>query len=203
MAVPSSPEVDDIVVTLDDIERLGRAKLDPVSGAYFNSGADLEQTLNENQTAYLRLRLRPRVLRNVAQRNMEVTLLGDQRLSMPLAISPTAFQKMADSDGELATARAARRAGTLMVLSIYSTTSFEDVRQAAPEGLQWFQLYISPDREITKTLVIRAEKAGYRALVVTVDTQLPGKISSKARIGFKPPRVPKCVGFWHQSSTLF
>ncbi|CAN8025639.1 unnamed protein product [Ixodes persulcatus] len=123
---------------------------------------------------------------------MEVTLLGDQRLSMPLAISPTAFQKKAHSDGELATARAARRAGTLMVLSIYSTTSFEDVRQAAPEGLQWFQLYISPDREVTKALVIRAEKAGYRALVVTVDTQLPGTISSKARIGFKPPRVPKC-----------
>ncbi|CAN8031303.1 unnamed protein product [Ixodes persulcatus] len=123
---------------------------------------------------------------------MEVTLLGDQRLSMPLAISPTAFQKKAHSDGELATARAARRAGTLMVLSIYSTTSFEDVRHAAPEGLQWFQLYISPDREVTKALVTRAEKAGYRALVVTVDTQLPGTISSKARIGFKPPRVPKC-----------
>ncbi|XP_040069548.1 hydroxyacid oxidase 1 [Ixodes scapularis] len=144
--------------------------------------------------AYLRLRLRPRVLKNVAQRNMEVTLLGDQRLSMPLAISPTAFQKMAHSDGELATARAARRAGTLMVLSIYSTTSFEDVRQAAPEGLQWFQLYISPDREVTKALVIRAEKAGYRALVVTVDLPVPGKSSSKTKSGFKPPRVPNFEG---------
>ncbi|KAG0436166.1 hypothetical protein HPB47_018099 [Ixodes persulcatus] len=92
---------------------------------------------------------------------------------------------------------AARRAGTLMVLSIYSTTSFEDVRQAAPEGLQWFQLYISPDHEVTKALVIRAEKAGYRALVVTVDLPVPAKSSNTTRIGFKPPRVPKCVGFWH------
>ncbi|KAM7312271.1 hydroxyacid oxidase 1 [Ixodes scapularis] len=101
---------------------------------------------------------------------------------------------MAHSDGELATARAARRAGTLMVLSIYSTTSFEDVRQAAPEGLQWFQLYISPDREVTKALVIRAEKAGYRALVVTVDLPVPGKSSSATKSGFKPPRVPNFEG---------
>ncbi|CAN8007574.1 unnamed protein product, partial [Ixodes pacificus] len=121
-----------------------------------------------------RLRLRPKQLNNVATREKAVTLLKDQKLSMPIGISPSAFQKMAHPEGEMATARAAQKANTLMILSTLSNTTLEDVAAAAPEGLRWFQLYVYKDRDITKDLVKRAEKSGYKALVVTVDTPLFG-----------------------------
>ncbi|EEC09188.1 glycolate oxidase, putative, partial [Ixodes scapularis] len=116
-----------------------------------------------------RLRLRPRVLRNVAERRIEVTLLGDQKLSMPVGISPTAFQKLAHPDGEIAVAKAAQAAGTLMTLSSFSNDCLEDVQRGAPGGLRWFQLFLFRDREFTRDLVKRAERSGYRAVVLTVD----------------------------------
>ncbi|XP_042150608.1 hydroxyacid oxidase 1, partial [Ixodes scapularis] len=130
-----------------------------------------------NRKAFLRssrLRLRPRVLRNVETRDKTVTLLGSQKLSMPIGISPTGFQKFAHPEGEKATARAAHKAATVMILSTMSTTSIEDVAAAAPEGLRWFQLYMFKDRDTSKDLVQRAEKAGYQAVVLTVDTPLTG-----------------------------
>ncbi|CAN8016745.1 unnamed protein product, partial [Ixodes persulcatus] len=122
-----------------------------------------------------RLRLRPRVLRNVAERRIEVTLLGDQKLSMPVGISPTAFQKMAHPEGEIAVAKAAQAAGTLMTLSSFSNHSLEDVQRGAPGGLRWFQLHVFRDREFTRNLVERAERSGYRALVLTVDMPVEGQ----------------------------
>ncbi|CAN7938102.1 unnamed protein product [Ixodes hexagonus] len=166
---------DDVVVTVDDIQRLGIANLDPLPEGYYDSGADQEQTLRENRAAFYRLRLRPRMLQGVAKRDKMVTLLRNDKLSMPIGISPTAFQKMAHPDGEKATARAAQKADTLMILSTLSNTTMEDVADAAPGGLRWFQLYVYKDRDITKNLVQRAEKAGYKALVVTVDTPLFGQ----------------------------
>ncbi|XP_040068422.1 hydroxyacid oxidase 1-like [Ixodes scapularis] len=165
---------DGVVVTIEDIERLGTSNLDATGRIYFNSGIGLEQTLGENVAAFSRLRLRPRVLRNVAERSIEVTLLGDQKLSMPVGISPTAFHKMAHPDGEIAVAKAAQAAGTLMTLSSFSNDCLEDVQRGAPGGLRWFQLHVFRDREFTKNLVERAERSGYRALVLTVDMPLAG-----------------------------
>lgn len=165
---------DGVVVTVDDIERLGIAKLKPLPESYYDGGADEEQTLRENRLAFFRLRLRPRVLRDVETRDKTVTLLGSQKLSMPIGISPTGFQKFAHPEGEKATARAAHKAATVMILSTMSTTSIEDVAAAAPEGLRWFQLYMFKDRDASKDLVQRAEKAGYQAIVLTVDTPLTG-----------------------------
>ncbi|KAG0419945.1 hypothetical protein HPB47_003777 [Ixodes persulcatus] len=122
-----------------------------------------------------RLRLRPRVLRNVAERRIEVTLLGDQKLSMPVGISPTAFQKMAHPEGEIAVAKAAQAAGTLMTLSSFSNHSLEDVQRGAPGGLRWFQLHVFRDRKFTRNLVERADRSGYRALVLTVDMPVEGQ----------------------------
>ncbi|CAN7940183.1 unnamed protein product, partial [Ixodes hexagonus] len=202
MNCTSSPVANDVVVTLNDIERLARSNFDHVASSYYNGGADQEQTLRENQAAFLRLRLRPRVLRNVALRNMEVTLLGDQKLSMPVGISPTAFQKLAHPDGEVATASAAHRAGTLMMLSSFSTRSIEDVKEAVPEGLLWFQLFIVNDRDVTETLVRRAEKAGYRGLVLTVDLPIPGNVIAIRKFDFKPPRGAKWVDYEGTSVNL-
>ncbi|XP_040075698.1 hydroxyacid oxidase 1-like [Ixodes scapularis] len=166
---------DDVVVTIEDIERLGTSMFDATGRAYYNSGIELETTLRENVAAFSRLRLRPRVLRNVAERRIEVTLLGDQKLSMPVGISPTAFQKMAHPEGEIAVAKAAQAAGTVMTLSSFSNDCLEDVQRGAPEGLRWFQLYVFRDREFTRNLVERAERSGYRALVLTVDMPVEGQ----------------------------
>ncbi|KAM7309681.1 hydroxyacid oxidase 1-like [Ixodes scapularis] len=104
---------DDVVVTLDDIERLANASLKPEYFVYFNGGAGQDQTLRENMSAFMRLRLRPRVLMGVAVRSTEVTLLGDQKLSLPVGISPTAAQSGAHPDGEVATAKGEQDAVTL------------------------------------------------------------------------------------------
>ncbi|EEC17284.1 glycolate oxidase, putative, partial [Ixodes scapularis] len=141
----------------------------------------------------LRLRLRPRVLRDVAQRNMEVTLLEDQVVSMPVGISPTAFQNLAHRDGETATARAAQSARTLLMQGLFSCITIEDVKKAAPDGLQWLQLYIFKDRSITRDIVERAERAGYRALVLTVDMPIAGKQIARIKNKFKTPKVAKYV----------
>ncbi|XP_040066042.1 hydroxyacid oxidase 1 [Ixodes scapularis] len=165
---------DDVVVTLDDIERLANASLNPRYFVYYNCGAEQEQTLRENKSAFMRLRLRPRVLMGVAVRNTEVTLLGDQKLSLPVGISPTAAHTGAHPDGEVATAKAAQNARTVMVLSTFCGTSIEDVRSAVPDGLRWFQLSIYKDRDFTRSLMERAEQAGFKALVMTVDVPVPG-----------------------------
>lgn len=94
---------------------------------------------------------------------------------MPVGISPTAFHRMANPIGEKGTAVAAQDAGTLMILSTYSNTSLEDVAAAAPKGVRWFQMFIYKDRNLTRNLVTRAQRAGYKALVLTVDAPVFGQ----------------------------
>lgn len=188
----SAASEDDVVVTIEDIERLGTSNFDATGRIYYNSGIGLEQTLRENVAGFSRLRLRPRVLRNVAERRLEVTLLGDQKLSMPVGISPTAFQKMAHPDGEVAVAKAAQAAGTLMTLSTFSNDCLEDVQREAPGGLRWFQLHVFRDREFTRNLVERAERSGYRALVLTVDMPVERAPNPAKKSDFCIPEHLRC-----------
>ena len=108
------------------------------------------------------------MMTDVSDRSLETVVLG-QKVSMPVGIAPTAMQKMVHPDGEAAVARAAEEAGVLFILSTMSTVSIEDVAAAAPSGIKWFQLYIYKDRDVTRALVKRAEKAGFKAIVLTVD----------------------------------
>lgn len=166
------------VRTVADIERLGMAQLSPGPRVYYSMGADEERTLKENVKAFRRLRLLPRLLRGVADRSLDTVLLG-QRVSFPVGIAPTAFHKMAHPDGEAATAKAAAAAGTVMIVSISSTTALEDVRQAAPSAILWFQLCVLEDRTITRRLVTRAECAGCSAIVYTADIPVGGSNTEK------------------------
>nr|XP_028578040.1 hydroxyacid oxidase 1 [Podarcis muralis] len=153
---------------------------------YYKSGADDQQTLAENVSAFSRLRLYPRMLRNVSALDLSTSILG-QKLSMPICVAATAMQCMAHADGEIATARACRSMGTGMMLSSWSTTSVEEVAQEAPEAIRWLQLYIYKDREVTRSLVKRAEKAGYKGIFVTVDTPFLGKRLDDVRNKFQLP----------------
>lgn len=178
MNTHSNGTTNDIVITIDDIERLAHAKLPPKVKTFYQDGADQQQTVSENLLAFKRLRLLPRVLRDVTAIDTEVMLLG-QRVSMPVGISPTALQKLAHPDGETATARAAANAGAVMVLSALSTTSMEDVASSAPGGLRWLQIEVMKDRSVTVDFVSRAEKLGYGAIVLTVDLPVFGlRVSS-------------------------
>lgn len=173
-------------INLYDFEVIARAKLSRMAYDYYSSGAHDEITLRENHAAYDRIKLRYRVLRDISQRDLSATVLK-QRISMPVLVAPTAFQRMAHPDGEGATARAAGKAGTVMILSTLSTSSIEDVMEAAI-GPVWFQLYVYKDRGTTAALVERAESAGCSALVLTVDAQLWGRRERDVRNRFRLPK---------------
>jgi 4-hydroxymandelate oxidase len=122
---------------------------------------------------------------DVSCRDLATTVLG-ARVEMPILVAPMAFHRLAHADGELATARAASAAGTVMTVSTLATTSLEAVREASI-GVLWFQLYIFRDRDVTRALVQRAEASGYAAIVLTVDTPVLGRRERDVRGRFQLP----------------
>lgn len=170
-----------------DLHAKARAVLDPVHYDYYAGGAGEEVVLAENEAAFRRFALLPRVLRGSKHRDLGVGLPGGV-LRMPVLIAPTAFHRLAHPDGEVATARAAAAAGTILVSGMASTTRIDEVTAAArhvdPSASVWFQLYLQPDEEVTACLVRRAERAGCTALVVTVDSPVFGRHRRDAEHGF-------------------
>lgn len=169
---------DDIPVR--EFEERARERLDPAVYDYFAGGAGDELTVRENEAAFARLQLLPRVLRGSGKRQLEVTLLNSPA-SMPVLLSPTAFHKLVHPDGERVAARAAAAAQTIMMAGMTSTVAVEDIMEAAREAAPgadpqlWFQLYPQLDLDVTKALVRRAERAGCTALVATVDSPVLGR----------------------------
>lgn len=169
--------------SLDDLAAVARTRLDRAHWDYFAGGAGDESTVLANVSAFDRYRLVPRVLRGTGDRDMRTRLLGCE-LSMPVLAAPTAFHRLADPEGEPATARAVTGAGTIMVVSMAATTAVEQIAAAAAPGRLWFQLYLQPDLAFTEYVVRRAEAAGCRALVVTVDAPVRGRRDRDLRNGF-------------------
>jgi 4-hydroxymandelate oxidase len=172
-------------LTLRDFERAARRALTPMAWDYYRSGADAERTLRANLRAWREWEIHYRVLVDVSQRETATTVLGTP-VSMPVLVAPTAYHKLAHPEGELATARAVAAAGTIYTLSTLSTTTLEDVAKVS-DGPRWFQLYVHKDRDLTCSLVARAEAAGYRAIMLTVDTPVLGRRIRDVRNGFGLP----------------
>ncbi|XP_028175099.1 hydroxyacid oxidase 1 isoform X2 [Ostrinia furnacalis] len=173
-------------ISVKELEEAAITLLPKSARDYYKSGATDEQTLAENRQAFNKLRIRPKCLVGLSGCDLRTTVLG-QEVSMPLGISPTAMQRMAHPDGELANAKAAEAEGTIFTLSTIATSSIEEVAEAAPKAIKWFQLYIYNDREVTKNLVKRAEKAGFKAIALTVDTPLFGLRRADVRNKFTLP----------------
>jgi 4-hydroxymandelate oxidase len=174
--------------SVSDFEAIARDRMEHMAWEYISGGAADEITLRWNREAYDRIRLMPRVLHDVSSVGTSVKVLGFD-LPFPVILAPTALHKLAHADGEVATARGAEKAGTLMVLSTMSSTELEDVAKATA-GPLWFQLYVQSDRGFTEHLVQRAEAAGFRALVVTVDTPTEGARNRQERVHFRfPPGI--------------
>lgn len=161
------------------VQRLGEGAY-----GYFAGGAGDEITLRDNEAAWSRLALLPRVLIDVGDRDLSVPLLGVE-LPHPLVVAPMAYQKGAHDDGELAMARAAAATDSTLVLSSQTTTSPADVARAVPDARRWFQLYVFRDRQVSLDLVAQAREHGYQALVITVDFPVAGWRERDKRTGFR------------------
>lgn len=164
----------DKIVCIDEFEELAKSKLPKAIYDYYCQGADDEMTLKWNRSVLLeKFCLKPRVLCNVSKVDLTKYIFGD-KLAMPIAVSPTALHKMAHQGGELATVRACDKLNCLMILSLFSTQSLEDVAKEAPVCTKWQNIYILKDREITQNVIKRAMRYNYRALVVTCDAPILG-----------------------------
>ena len=181
-------------INLWELEERARAVLPQMSYDFYASGANDEITLRENRAAYERIKVLPRTLIDVSARDMSTTVLGEA-VSMPILIAPMAVQCLAHPDGEIATTKAAGAAKTLTTLATLATTSIEEV-MAIATGPVWFQLYVFRDRALTASLVQRAEAAGCKAVVLTLDVPVPGKRERDVRNRFTLPEDLSLRNLW-------
>src|SRR5712691_2389085 len=156
--------------------------MEPGAWDFIQGGSDDEVTLRANRSAFERIRLRPRMLVNGDSCDPSTTVLGTP-VSMPVLVAPAAYQGLAHPEGECATARGAGMARTLMAPSTFSTRSLEDIARAA-SGPLWFQLYLYRNLRVCEAVVRRAEAAGYRAIVLTVDLPRLGNREKDIRNNF-------------------
>jgi 4-hydroxymandelate oxidase len=172
-------------VTVDDYEPIARDRLAPDVYDFYAGGAGDEWTLAENRRAFDRWMLRPRFLRAAGSPDTSTTVLGSAT-SFPVLVAPWAYQRFAHPDGELATARAASAAGTIMVVSSTTVEYLEQVAGASA-GPKWWQLYIFDDRGLTAEMLRRVVAAGFGAICWTVDFPVSGLRHRDARSGFEIP----------------
>nr|CAB3251764.1 hydroxyacid oxidase 1-like [Phallusia mammillata] len=184
-------------ICVNDFEPWAKNKLTKNAWDYYCSGATEEQTLQDNCAAFKRYRLRPYVLNDVSQVDTSSSVLGDT-IEFPVCIASTAMNKLAHEGGEIAAAKAASSLGSGFMQSTVSTTSIEDIAEATPGSLKWMQLYIFKTREVTKNIVQRAEKCGYKALFVTVDTPILGRRYDDVRNHLQLPSHLKLANFQSQ-----
>ena len=158
-------------LNLQEYADAAKGVLSEMAYGYYAGGAADEITVRENSGSFERIKLWPHTLVDVSERQLGTTVLG-QPIDFPVIVAPTAMAALAHPDKELGIARAAKNAGSIMTTSTLSTTSLEDL--AATGVPLWFQLYVHKDRGLTRSLVQRAESAGCKALMLTVDVAVQG-----------------------------
>ena len=168
-----------------ELERRAAEALEPGPRGFVWGGAGTGDTMRANLEAFRRWRIVPRMLRDVSERDLRTTVLGTQ-MPAPVLLAPVGVQTILHPDGELATARAAAEVGLPVVASTAAAHSMEEVAQAAGDAPRWYQLYWPKEDEITKSLVGRAERAGYQVLVVTLDSVLLGWRPTDLSHGYLP-----------------
>lgn len=200
---PKLTRIPSDVAALADYVPLARQLLDDNAWTYMASGAGDGLTQRWNREAFDCVRLTSRTLTPFAGGHTGVELLGLD-LAHPLILAPVAYQKLFHPDGERGSAKAAAATDALYVAATLASATLEDIAEAGQGAPQWFQLYLQPDPGVTRLLVERAESAGYRALVVTVDAPISGLRNAEQRIGFQLPdavRAENLVGVRQSIST--
>ena len=177
-------ETPELPVSIDELARHVAGEAEPKAAAYVFGGAGREDTMRENEAAFRRVRIVPRMLRDVSERDLSVEIAGT-RMPAPLGLAPIGVQMIVHPEGELAVARAAAAVGLPLTVSTVSSFTLEEIAAAA-QGPKWFQLYWPRDPELVTSLVRRAELAGYEAIVVTLDTFLPGWKTRDLQTAWQP-----------------
>ena len=173
-------------LTIYDLRDIAKRRTPQAPFDYTDGGSDTESSLTRTRTAYEKLEFQPKILLNVKDVDISVNMLG-KNASMPIGIAPTGFTRMMQTEGEYAGACAASDAGIPYTLSTMGTRSIEDVAKAAPDGRNWFQLYMWKDRDRSMALVDRAKAAGFDTLVLTVDVPVAGARLRDVRNGMTIP----------------
>ena len=176
-------------LTIYDLRNIAKRRTPKAPFDYTDGGADSESSLSRARQAFEKIEFQPRVLRNVKEIDLSVKMLGKQ-MQMPIGIAPTGFTRMMQTEGEYAGATAARDVGIPFTLSTMGTRSIEDIAMVAPDGRNWFQLYMWKDRDRSMALVDRAKNAGFDTLVLTVDVPVAGARLRDVRNGMTiPPSI--------------
>jgi 4-hydroxymandelate oxidase len=178
-------DVDRQPVAVEEYESLARERMPADVWDYLTGGSGAERTLAANRAAFDRWALRPRGLVDVSRCDLTTTLLG-AGLAAPIGVAPMAYHRLADPEGEVATARAAGDAGALFVASLFASRSVEEIA-AVSHGPLWFQLYWLRERGVLRDLLRRTESAGYRAIVLTIDVPKVGRRLRDLRRSFTVP----------------
>jgi len=173
-------------VNLDELEQQAKQLLDQASYDFVAGGAGSELTLRANREAFQKITIMPRVLTGIKEVDTSTDLLG-QRLSMPIYVTPMANHGVVHPLAEVGSAQGTKKAGTLFVAPTGSNKTMEEVAAAIKDSPRWFQLYLNKDPEVNKQLLQRAEKAGYSAIVLTVDLPVLGIRDRNVRNNFMPP----------------
>jgi len=172
--------------TIDDLRKIAQRRTPQAPFDYTDGGSDAELTMNRAREVFNEIEWRPRILRDVSKVDLTTEILGT-KMSLPFGIAPTGFTRMMQTEGEIAGAQAAEAAGIPFCLSTMGTRSIEEVAQAAPQGHNWFQLYMWKDRDRSMALVDRAKTAGFETLVLTVDVPVAGDRLRDKRNGMTIP----------------
>ena len=176
-------------LTVWDLRTIAKRRTPKGPFDYTDGSAESEVTLERARRSYLDLEFRPNILHNVKNVDTSCEILGE-KFAMPFGIAPTGFTRMMHTEGEIAGARAAQKYGIPFTLSTLGTTTVENVVKAAPDGVNWFQLYMWKDREASMALVKRAQDAGVKHLMLTVDVPAAGARFRDTRNGLTvPPRL--------------
>lgn len=173
-------------LNLEEVEQLAKSKLPKMAYDYFAAGAETEQTVGDNRSAFGQYRILPRILVDVSQVSTSCSMFG-YNLAMPLLVAPMAMHGLAHSDKELGTARAAAAVNVPMCVSTMANMSLQEVAAQARHPCMLFQLYVIRDRQIVEGWVRQAEAAGYKALVITVDAPRLGRREADERNRFRLP----------------
>jgi len=176
----------DAALTIDDLRRIARRHTPRAAFDYTDGAAENELSIGRARQAFRDIEFHPTILRDVTNVTAGWNVLGEP-VVLPFGIAPTGFTRLMHTEGEIAGARAAARAGIPFSLSTLGTTAIEDLTAAVPQGRKWFQLYMWRDRERSMALVQRAADAGFDTLLVTVDVPVAGARLRDVRNGMSIP----------------